>query len=284
MQDKSSALKASLIISVYKNTSFLKAVLDSLGSQTENRFEVIISEDGNSKEMAEFVSSYPFNHPYKHLQREDRGWQKNAALNDAIRAAKSDWLVFIDGDCVLHPRFMEFHIARAEPKTILAGKRVKLDPETSKLLLEGKIEVKEFNNYLKRNISKIRKQGGQFIEEGFFLNPKGLLGRLIGKRKMKQLKGCNMSFHKDAIYAINGFDEDYVRPAVGEDIDLLWRFKGLGYKLDSLRNLAVQYHLHHKESWTDQSENWQMMEGNMAMKKYVCDNGLINRKNEIQAT
>lgn len=76
-------LKATLIISVYKNTTFLKAVLDSLAGQTDNRFEVIISEDGNADEMRDFVQGYSFSHPVQHLSREDKGWQKNQALNEA---------------------------------------------------------------------------------------------------------------------------------------------------------------------------------------------------------
>ncbi|QDH77555.1 glycosyltransferase [Echinicola soli] len=268
-------LKATLIISVYKNTTFLKAVLDSLAGQTDHRFEVIISEDGDSEEMKGFVDHYSFKHPIQHLAREDKGWQKNQALNEAIRAANTDWLVFIDGDCVLHPRFMEFHIKNADPTAILAGKRIKLDSETSALLLEESIKPSEMNAYLRKHFTKIKKRGGEFVEEGFFIDPKGILGRIVGTRKMRHLKGCNMSFHKDAIYAINGFDEAYTRPAVGEDADLLWRFKGLGYQLGSVRNLAVQYHLYHKESWTDQEENLRIMNENIAAKKYVCTDGLV---------
>jgi len=48
-----------------------------------------------------------------------------------------------------------------------------------------------------------------------------------------------MSFSQKAIYAINGFDEDYVRPAFGEDRDLSWRFRAAGYQHKSLRNLGV---------------------------------------------
>ena len=54
-----------------------------------------------------------------------------------------------------------------------------------------------------------------------------------------------MSFSKAAILEINGFDEDYIRPAIGEDIDLTWRFIAAGYHLVAARNLAVQYHLYH---------------------------------------
>jgi GT2 family glycosyltransferase len=91
---------------------------------------------------------------------------------------------------------------------------------------------------------------------------------------MSQLKGCNMSFSREAILSINGFDEDYVKPAVGEDIDLVWRFKESGYHLFSLRNLAVQFHLYHKENWSDQSENLRMMSEKQQLNQFVCRNGI----------
>lgn len=83
-----------------------------------------------------------------------------------------------------------------------------------------------------------------------------------------------MSFSKQAIYTINGFDEDYIRPAIGEDIDLTWRFEAAGYKLVSARNLAVQYHLHHKENWSTQDENISIMKAKQAKNEYICKKGL----------
>lgn len=267
-------LKASLIISVYKNVEFLKVVLDSLAYQTEKRFEVIVSEDGESPVMDDFILNYPFQFPYQHVRHSDLGWRKNKILNDAISAAKSDWLVFIDGDCVLHPRFMEFHIKMADPDVILAGKRIKLDAATSKLLLSQDLPLEEMNLFILGNFLKIKKNGGKFIEEGVFAPPSSIFGRLLGRRKMRRLKGCNMSFHKKAIYAINGFDEDFVKPAVGEDADLEWRFRQAGFHLASVRNLAVQYHLHHTECWSIQEENLALMKEKQARNEFICKNGL----------
>ena len=48
-----------------------------------------------------------------------------------------------------------------------------------------------------------------------------------------------------------GLIEDYVLPTIGEDIDLTWRFEGMGYHLYSLRNFAVQYHFITKENWSE---------------------------------
>ena len=77
-------MKATLIISVYKNTAALEAILRSLEKQTEQDFEVIISEDGQSKEMAELVASYPWRWPMRHLTQPDEGWRKERALNQAV--------------------------------------------------------------------------------------------------------------------------------------------------------------------------------------------------------
>ncbi len=51
----------------------------------------------------------------------------------------------------------------------------------------------------------------------------------------------------------------------------------MGYSLFSVRNLAVQYHLYHKENWTDQSENQHIMEEKKTLQKFVCDSGLQKR-------
>lgn len=266
--------KASIIISVYSNTRALKAVLDSLKFQTEQNFEIIISEDAEHQHMKEFCQTYNFIHDYQHLTQPDVGWRKNQALNKAIRAAQSDWLIFIDGDCVLHPRFVEHHIKLSGPKNIVAGKRVKLNEELSELLLQNVSNYLSIEKILVKKLLFGRKQGIGFIEEGIFIDTSSWLGFIPRLRKMSQLKGCNMSFSKAAIETINGFDEEYILPAIGEDIDLTWRFQAAGFHLVSARNLAVQYHLNHKENWTDQSENIQIMKRKQQNNEYICKQGL----------
>ncbi|MCX6308468.1 MAG: hypothetical protein NTY32_06450 [Bacteroidia bacterium] len=90
-----------------------------------------------------------------------------------------------------------------------------------------------------------------------------------------------MSFSRTAILSINGFDEDYVLPAIGEDIDLAWRFEKAGFFLFSLRNMAVQFHLHHKENWMDQSVNIKLMEDRKKSNQYFCLNGIKKIANPI---
>jgi len=270
-------MKVSLIISVYKNVEDLRVVLDSLKFQTYKEYDIVISEDGDFDGMKQFLANYknPTPNPITHLTQPDEGWRKNKALNNAIRKSNSDYLIFIDGDCVLHHRFIENHIRMAGPKNAVAGKRIKLGPQYSKTLKENIDDLLKFERSIHKELRAVKKDGAKFYEEGLFIDPDGLMSFIPKLRKMNQLKGCNMSFYKKAIEAINGFDEDYILPAIGEDIDLTWRFKGLGYKLVSVRNTAVQYHIYHKENWADQSENQRMMYEKQHAKKFVCDNGLV---------
>lgn len=83
-----------------------------------------------------------------------------------------------------------------------------------------------------------------------------------------------MSMSRTDLLAINGFDENYTRPATGEDYDIEWRLQKNGCRIVSLRNLAVQYHLYHKENWSDQTENLAYCHQMQAQNQIICKNGI----------
>jgi hypothetical protein len=64
---------------------------------------------------------------------------------------------------------------------------------------------------------------------------------------MKGLLGSNFSVHKEDLEAINGFDERYEAPAVGEDTDIEVRMLWNNMRIRMVKNVAVQYHIHHKK-------------------------------------
>lgn len=254
-------MKATVIISVYKNVAALQAILRSLEQQTEQDFEVIISEDGEDPAMAQCIADYRSPWPLQHITQEDLGWRKNRVLNLSIMAAHSDWLIFIDGDCVLHPRFVEMHLRYSGEGKVLAGKRIKLNKDLSERLLQGK--RLHIWTYL------FWHRGCHCVEEGFY-------SRLLHlfRRHVRHLTGSNMSMSRKDLLAINGFDENYTLPAIGEDYDIEWRLPANGCKIVSLRNLAVQYHLYHKENWVDDSVNMAYFRTIQAANQIVCKNGI----------
>ena len=127
---------ASVIISVYKDVGNLKAILHVLTLQTfKEKFEVIVSEDGCDESMKKFVDGYS-NPAFSlvHLTQEDRGFRKNRALNRAVAAARSDNLLFLDGDCVPHTDWLEAHLTILQKGSVGVGRRVELGPRFSQLL------------------------------------------------------------------------------------------------------------------------------------------------------
>lgn len=267
-------MKASLIISIYNNITFLKVILDSLHFQTEKSFEIIIAEDGENTAVKEFIDQYTFEQPHQHLTQKDEGWRKNKAMNSAIRKAETDWLIFIDGDCVLHPKFIEMHLRFANENTILAGKRVMISAESSLHLIGGIFNISQIQTHLLKKVI-FSKEKIKHWEESFFISPESLFGFIPKMRKQHGLLGCNMSFSKKAIYEINGFDEDYKLPAVGEDADLTWRFDKIGLHVKSIRNLAIVYHLHHDRKWGKPDQNLEIYRKKRLEEIFVCKNGLL---------
>jgi glycosyltransferase involved in cell wall biosynthesis len=260
-------MKVSLIISYYKNLINLKLILKALQNQSSKDFEVIISEDDNNDETIEFIKNSKFNFPLLHVnQDEDLGFRKNMTLNKSIKKSRTDFLIFIDGDCIPHKHFIKSYIGEKEEDTMLKGRRVMLSESiTSKLLENPNLNLLSTKNIL---FSKSGKKK-ETIYNPYF--------SLISTMKNKGLLGCNWGISKQTLHKINGFDEDYVRAAVGEDTDVEWRLKGIGVTSKSVKNKAIVYHLYHERSYSkeDVNHNNKLLEIKKKIKAYYCKNGLV---------
>lgn len=94
--------KVTLIIPFYNKLDKLNLVFAALERQTFRDFEVIIADDGSKKDVVNALNDLirKTSFPVNHVWHEDVGWRKNVILNSAVRVAKADYLVFLDGDCV----------------------------------------------------------------------------------------------------------------------------------------------------------------------------------------
>ncbi|WP_455755648.1 glycosyltransferase [Sulfurimonas sp.] len=273
-------MKITIIISVYKNIKALKLVLDSILNQSIKVDEIIVSEDGTSKEMNDFIATLNINNLI-HLTQEDLGWRKNIALNNSIKKAGGEYLIFIDGDVVLHKRFVEGHLYCSKEKRVCAGKRVELGAGYTQKLHDEEITIDELSNSFIRKIISLHKDKVRHYEDGIYINPKGYLyNNIVQKKHINYLIGCNFSCYKKDIESINGFDEDYKHPAIGEDVDINWRFRADGTEVVSCRNIANVYHLWHKKGFgsTEGEINNKILKANFDINRFVCLNGLKKLK------
>lgn len=271
-------MQVSVIISFYNKISWLKLLLAGFARQSMTNFEVIIADDGSNehiiKELKNIRKNYPF--PIKHQWHEDKGWQKNIILNKATLATKSEYIIFVDGDCIPHRHFVKEHFNNRRKNTVLAGRRLHLSPSvthrlTAKTVKEGYLE---FTGMLKLFYDRMRGNGGEHWENGIYA-PKWI--RSFINRKHKGIVGSNFSIFKSDLLAVNGFDERYLAPAIGEDTDLELRLKNLKCKIKSIKHLAIQYHLHHK-TLNRPSKNIAIFESNKAQNIIFTPYG-IKKKN-----
>lgn len=240
-------MKVSLIISFYNKISWLKLVLAGLNRQSLMDFEVIIADDGSSREVVnvlqEIIPNYFF--PINHVWHKDLGWKKNIILNKAVVASKSDYIIFIDGDCIPHRHFIKDHFSNRVKDHVLVGRRLHLSSSLSLKLTERKVEKGYLENFgmLKLFYGQLHGRKCKHWENGIYA-PRFV--RPFINRKDKGILGSNFSLYKHNLLSVNGFDERYLAPAVGEDTDLELRLRNIGCKMKSIKHLAIQYHLFHK--------------------------------------
>ncbi len=239
-------IKASVITAFYNNIKYLKLVLAGFERQTEKDFELIIADDGSNEEVVQQIESIASNYSFriKHIWHPDKGFRKNKILNQAILASESEYLIFIDSDCVPHSKFVEEHINEKLENIVLTGRRVNLSKKITDKLTEENIKTGFFENQYLKIIEDGLFGNSYDVEKGFYLQNKFLRKTL--NKKYRGLLGCNFSLYKKDIVAINGFDERYEAPSIGEDSDIEFRLGLNSVKVKSLNHIAVQYHLYHK--------------------------------------
>lgn len=259
-------MKISVVITVYNKYKELYCSLKSLSKQTLQNFEVIIAEDCEKEEMLEFIekAKKEFIFPIQHVSQEDIGFRKTKILNEAIKVAKGEFIIFLDGDCMVHHKFIENYSKYIDKYDVLYGRRVELSEEISKKILETE------GNY-KITILEILKTNCENPWEAFYMP----VWFNLKKRRLRLL-GSNMGIKKEVLYKINGFNEDYEGAGVGEDSDIAWRLDMAGASHKCLKNMIVEYHIYHTRNDRLNCKNgWEILNREKELGNWKTKNGLI---------
>ena len=173
-------ISTTLIIAFYNNINYLQLVLAGLERQTLPDFEVIIADDGSSPQNVEILKKIISESPLNiiHVWQEDKGFRKNKILNQAIVRAGSDYLIFIDGDCIPHREFIREHYQSRKIGAVLTGRRVNLSSALSKKLTPALVR----EGFLESNLLLMLRDGllgrSKDVEKGIYLPP-GWLRNII---------------------------------------------------------------------------------------------------------
>jgi glycosyltransferase involved in cell wall biosynthesis len=238
-----------VICTTYNTPHFLALVLDSLSRQTYKPFEIIVADDGSTEDTKRVIDKAKSDLPVSlsHVWQVDSGFRKSSILNKAIKAAKPGLLIFIDGDCIVAPDFIQDHVdvyrKQRKDYLLMGRKAVELNREMTESLttnnyqgkLFGLLPLELFRSYI----------GGK--TEKFFRRysiKNRLLRKLLKADNVQDLLGANFSLPKDVIVSVNGFNEDVER---GQDGDIFVRIRNSGYTLVGMKYYAGMYHLYHDD-------------------------------------
>jgi glycosyltransferase involved in cell wall biosynthesis len=240
----------SIVVATYNWPEALRLCLESLALQTDQHFEVTIADDGSGPATKELIDKFIQGSPFsiQHLWQEDQGFRKTIILNQAIKAAQGDYLIFLDGDCIVQPDFVQRHRQLAEQGFLVTGSRVLINESLSKQILTWpQWNFSAFQSHLigYRLNGRINKFWPIIIKLG------NGSWRNYQKFVWRRIKGCNMACWKKDALAIGGFDETMTGWG-HEDADFVFRLQHSGIQRKSGSWSTEVLHLFHRIS--DQSK------------------------------
>lgn len=86
--------KVSVIIPTYNRAEYVTQAIDSVLAQTYTDYEIIVVDDGSADNTKEVL--LPYMDRIRYIYQENAG--ASAARNKGIKAAKGDWIAFLDSD------------------------------------------------------------------------------------------------------------------------------------------------------------------------------------------
>ena len=238
----------SIIIPFYNGIDWLEMIFVAFGKQTFKDFEVIVADDGSREDVVarleELMARQPF--PVTHLWQEDCGFRKNRMLNKAVVQSRAEYLIFLDGDCIPHRKFVEEHCKARREGFVVAGRRVDLPAALSEGMSVGKVASPGFERKLVWPLLYAGIVRGEKHMENCIRITSPTLRRRFIRQRYEGILGCNFSMYKSDLLKANGFDERYVNPGTGEDTDLEDRLVRLGIRPLVMNHYATVYHKKHR--------------------------------------
>ncbi|MDR2764770.1 MAG: glycosyltransferase family 2 protein [Tannerella sp.] len=255
----------SILVSTYNRPAALSLCLQSIAKQTVLPDEVVIADDGSGEETVRLIEQMKLHFPVPlvHVWQEDKGFRLAKCRNKAVARSGGEYIIQIDGDLVLHRRFVEDHLSFARPGCFLKGGRVNLT---------GKLTDTLCRSCALPHI--------HFLTPGLIRRTNAIhcapLSRYLAPRYQKNriALGCNMSFWKKDYIAVNGYDEVFEGWG-GEDSDFAGRMINRGLEKRHLKFAGIAYHLWHDDLYMQNREkNYNYLHQNLQEKRIWCDPGV----------
>jgi glycosyltransferase involved in cell wall biosynthesis len=227
-------MRISIIVTTYNRPDALHLVLQSILHQDMLPNEVIIADDGSDERTREMLYRVRESSavPIIHAWQEDLGFRAARVRNVAVSLARGEYLIFVDGDMILHPAFVQSHAKNARQGYFLHGKRAMLsDRLTARVLRRGQYRVSPWQFGIGLWKHAVHSE---------------ILSRQLSynSRSWYSTQSANLSIWYEDFERVNGFNEDFEGWG-REDSELALRLIRSGLIKYELRSCATAFHLAH---------------------------------------
>ncbi len=254
-------MSTAFIVLTYNRSDALLAVLRALAPQCGSGHTVVVADDGSRPEHVQALrEGLPrFTCPVRHVWHPDVGFTLARCRNVGAAAAQADYLVFLDGDCVPNPRFVEMHEQLAQPGYFVNGSRVLLSERLTADVLAGTMDLASLDiaDWLRLRLA------GDVNKLSHLVQWPGAPGRREARFRWKGIKGCNLAVAWRDFEAVNGFDENFSGWG-HEDADFVLRLSHQGVaRKNGFLATEVLHLWHRQQSRADEAANRERVERRM---------------------
>ncbi|MCL5261607.1 MAG: glycosyltransferase family 2 protein [Gammaproteobacteria bacterium] len=262
----------SVIITTRNRPQVLELVLLALNEQTENNFEAIIADDGSDSETKELIKTLQLqlHFPLEHVWQPYSGFRVATIRNKAVAMAKGEYLIFLDGDCVVLTTFIQRHRRLAESGALVVGNRVLLSEKFTAYAIKQHLLLQRWS-FLKWIKARWQRKCNRLLPLIYL--PISLL-RKLRKNIWQGAKTCNLAVWKSDFLKVNGFDESYTGWGY-EDSDLVVRLFHSGvWRKDANFATPVIHFWHMQNDHNGERDNFKRLQT-------VLNSNLVKAQNGV---
>jgi glycosyltransferase involved in cell wall biosynthesis len=262
----------SVVVTTYNRPDALRAVLGGLLAQADHNIEILVADDGSRDDTGALVRTVAAASrlPVRHVWQEDKGFRAGAVRNRAAAAARGDYLVFLDGDCVPRPDWITQHRALAQRGWMVAGNRILLSEPFTRLVLASGTPIHAFTLAQWEAAARRGDINRTTPLKTYALGPL----RRIAARRWQRVRTCNLGVWMNDFRAVNGFDEVFEGWGF-EDSDLAVRLINHGTRRKEGAFATGVLHLWHRENDRRfEGANWDRLQQRIAGHAVLATQGL----------
>lgn len=221
--------KVTISIVTWNSENVINSCLERIREQTFSDYEVIIVDNASSDGTISILQQFP----WVTIIQKGSNTGYSAAHNETIKRSNSEYILCMNPDVFLTPRFLEILIKAAENKPEMGSLGGKLLRGTPLIMNEVDGIIDSTGILLNRTLRAVNRGEGRIdVKQYDSLNDViGHTGALVLFRKRAL---------EDVRYKDEFFDKDFF--AYKEDVDISWRLQRSGYK-SYYEPSAVAFHI-----------------------------------------